>query len=173
MHGHHRHHDHPHGHDHDHGHGHHHAHAPGHNRGGAAQWQVPHRADGGAEAPPDPQVRDLDLVEASFVEGFRSASDPTSFLRLAGIPFSARDDGGRTVHLLRCEIEEATDVGAVMPLMGGAAMRYDPLPKTFVSRRRRLAFVYHDGTGPRRLAFAEARSLRPAEEGAPLVLAPV
>jgi hypothetical protein len=170
MHVHHPHHHH-HPHDHDHHH-HHHPHAHGHNRSGAAQWQVPHRPEGGAEAPSDPEARDLDLVEASFVEGFLGASDPTSFLRLAHIPFSAVDGRGRTLRLLRCEIEDVTDVGAVMPLMGGAAMRYDPLPKAFVSRRRRLALVYHDGFGLARLAFAEARALKATEAGAPLSLGP-
>jgi len=164
---------HPHDHDHRHGHDHRHPHSPpGHNRNGAAQWQVPHRPDGGAATPPDPEARDLDLVEASFVEGFSRATDPTSFLRLAGIPFSATDANGRALHLLRCEIEEATDVGAVMPLVGGAAMRYDPLPKAFVSRRRRLSFAYHDGAGLVRLDFAQALALQAAQDGKPLMLAP-
>ena len=34
---------------------------------------------------------DLDLVEMAFVEGFATATDPTSFLRLARIPFEAVD----------------------------------------------------------------------------------
>ncbi len=52
------------------------------------------------------------------------------------------------------------------------AMRYDPLPKAFVSRRRRLAFAYHDGAGLVRLDFAQARALRAAQDGKPLMLAP-
>ena len=115
--------------------------------------------------PSEPALQDLDLVEASFVEGFLAASDPTSFLRLAGIPFVATDADGHTLHLLRCEIEDRTDVGAVSPLMGGQGMRYDPLPKAFVSRRRSLAFAYHDGGAVRRLGFAAARALAPAAEG--------
>ena len=34
---------------------------------------------------------DLDLVEMAFVEGFATAKDPASFLRLARIPFEAAD----------------------------------------------------------------------------------
>ncbi len=115
-------------------------------------------------------MQNLDLVEASFVEGFLAASDPTSFLRLAGIPFVATDADGHMLHLLRCEIEDRTDVGAVSPLMGGQGMRYDPLPKAFVSRRRSLAFAYHDGGAVRRLDFAAARTLAPAAEGLQLRL---
>jgi hypothetical protein len=125
----------------------------------AVQWQVPHRPEGGAAEPAPPAERDLDLVESSFVEGFGRASDPTSFLRLAGIPFVGVDGAGRRLHLLRVEMESLTDVGAVAPLLGGEGMRYDPLPASMVSRRRRLAFVYHDGGTIQRLDFARARRL--------------
>ena len=152
-------------HDHHDGHGHahdHHAHptvGPGHNRPRAAvQWQVPHRPEG-AEDPTPPDERDLDLVETSFVEGFVRAPDPTSFLRLANIPFVGVDGSGRRLHLLRVETESMTDVGAIAPLLGGEGVRYDPLPARLVSQRRRLAFVYHDGRTVERLDFAEARRL--------------
>jgi hypothetical protein len=162
-------HDHPHDHRHhhaDHDHAHHdrahRAHGPdpgpGHNRPKAAtQWQVLHQADNADPTPP--AERDLDLVETSFVEGFGRASDPTSFLRLARIPFVGVDALGRRLHLLRVETEALTDIGSVSPLLGGEGMRYDPLPARMVSHRRRLAFVYHDGQGLMRLQFAEARAL--------------
>jgi hypothetical protein len=150
-----------HGHDHDHDH-----HAPGvtvgpgHNRPKAAvQWQVPHRPEGGGADPAPPPERDLDLVESTFVEGFGRTSDPTSFLRLAGIPFVGVDGAGRRLHLLRVEMESLTDVGAVAPLLGGEGIRYDPLPASMVSQRRQLAFVYHDGRAIQRLDFADARRL--------------
>jgi hypothetical protein len=158
------------GHDHDphhhhDGHGHHHHGHPrpgpvGHNAPAprAAQWQTPHRPD--APAPRDERTDvDLDLVETAFLEGFARAPDAVSFLRLAGIPFVGEDGGGRLLHLLRVETDDVVDVGAVMPLLGGAGVRYDPLPAKMVSRRRRLGFLYHDGEAPRRLGFAEARAL--------------
>jgi hypothetical protein len=55
-----------------------------------------------------------------------------------------------------------TDVGSVVPLLGGEGMRYDPLPARLVSHRRRLSFAYHDGTALVRLDFAAARALAPA-----------
>lgn len=136
-----------------------HEHGPGHNRPKvASQWQVLHQTEDADPTPPG--ERDLDLVESSFAEGFGRAPDPTSFLRLASIPFVGVDAAGRRLHLLRVEIEGLTDIGVVSPLLGGEGMRYDPLPTRMVSHRRRLAFVYHDGRELVRLHFAEARALR-------------
>jgi hypothetical protein len=154
-------HDGPHGHPHAHAHDHSHAHArPGHNATReTAQWQTPHLPPGHAHEPAAPRERDLDLVEASFVEGFMRCSDATSFLRLAGVPFVGVAADGRRLSLLRVEIEDLTDVGSAVPLLGGAGMRYDPLPEKLVSRRRHLSFAYHDGAQLVRLGFVEARTL--------------
>jgi hypothetical protein len=147
------------GHDHDHsGGGHHHPPAPGHNRPRAAQWQTPHLADGSEHAPPTGEP-DLDLVEAAFVEGFVSASDPTSFLRLARVPFEAKAADGKTLMLLRVEVDALTDVGTITPHLGGASFRYDPLPGRIASRRRRLRFIYFDGEATRALDLGAVRAL--------------
>jgi hypothetical protein len=153
-------HDGPHDHPHHHPHGHSHPQVrPGHNISHtAAQWQTPHLPPGHVHDPITPAERDLDLVEASFVEGFTRCSDATSFLRLAGIRFERVTADGRRLHLLRVEIEDLTDVGSAVPLLGGDGMRYDPLPEKLVSRRRHLGFVYHDGAQLVRLGFAEARA---------------
>lgn len=134
--------------------------AAGHNAAAqVAQWQEPHpHGDDPNAAHPEP---DFDLVEASFAESFPKASDPTSFLRLARIPFVGRRPDGRVLRLLRVEYEQTTDVGTVTPHVGGATLRYDPLPAPMISRRRRLAFVYQDGAGIARLSLAETRSLEP------------
>jgi hypothetical protein len=159
--------------DHHHGHGHHHdgddhhhhPHAPGHNgpAGKPVQWQTPHLpADQAQQPSADPATADLDLVETAFLEGFARAHDASSFLRLAGIPFVGGAADGARLHLLRVETEDLVDVGAVMPLVGGAGVAYHPLPARLTSHRRRLAFVYHDGTGPKHLGFAAARALKDA-----------
>jgi hypothetical protein len=125
------------------------------------QWQRPHLDDArehGAGTH-DPVEPDLDLVETAFVEAFASASDPTSFLRLAQVPFEATDADGVRLALLRVEVDAVTDVGSVMPHLGGESFRYDPLPATMVTRRRRLRFVYGDGRTTRALSFAEVRAL--------------
>jgi hypothetical protein len=170
SHDHHHHHPHDHyhhhdGHDHDHhyhDHG-HPPHGPGHNlphsSRAAAQWQTPHQPNGAATTPAvEP---DLDKVEKAFVDGFLAAGDATSFLRLARVPFEMVL-GGASLRLLRVEIESLTDVGSLTPHLGGGTFRHDPLPANFVSQRRRLRFVYFDGTGLRALSYAD---LRDAERG--------
>lgn len=165
---------HSHGHARDHDHHHHHGdhhhhdhghppHGPGHNlphtSRAAAQWQTPHQP-GGAAATPAIEP-DLDKVEKAFVDGFLAAGDATSFLRLARVPFEMVL-GGASLRLLRVEIESLTDVASLTPHLGGGTFRHDPLPANFVSQRRRLRFVYFDGTGLRALSYAE---LRDAERG--------
>jgi hypothetical protein len=160
---------------HDHDHSHHHSNGGGgplaatpagigHNRPSEpkrpVQWQTPHRND----APADPEGRhraetDLDLVEAAFVEGFLAATDATSFLRLARVPFEGTAADGAKLALLRVEVDSVADVGSITPHLGGASFRYDPLPARMVSRRKRLRLVYFDGEKPRMLDLAEALSL--------------
>ena len=126
----------------------------------ATQWQTPHLPDdhahGGDHQHGEP---DLDLVEMAFVEGFATAKDPASFLRLARIPFEAAGADGTKLVLLRVESDAVTDVGALMPQLGGGVMRYDPLPARMVTHRRRLRFVYFDGNAPRLLSLGEVREL--------------
>src|SRR5665647_2418692 len=151
------------GHDHDH---HHHgngAAGAGHNHvqpmRGTVQWQTPHLPDK-PEHHHDHGEPDIDLVEVAFVDAFSVTSDPTSFLRLARIPFEAVDAAGTKLVMLRVETEAVADVGAVTPQLGGGAMRYDPLPARMVTRRRRLRFVYFDGSAPRMLTLGEVRELK-------------
>jgi hypothetical protein len=126
----------------------------------AAQWQTPHRHDAPVEKDGHHRTdTDIDLVEAAFVEGFLHASDVTSFLRLARVPFEGMAADRAKLVLLRVEIENAADVGSITPHLGGASFRYDPLPGRMVSRRKRLRFVYFDGQKPRMLDLAEALAL--------------
>ena len=147
-------------HDEQHGHGHHH-HGPGHNHPPrqAVQWQTPHRPPGAASPPADQPEQDFDLVEAAFAEAFATASDPTSFLRLAGVPFTGVGVDGRSLCLLRVELEQVADIGVVTPQLGGGSFRYDPLPAKLVGKRRRLRLVYHDGTGLQALSLGQAKLL--------------
>ena len=131
---------------------------PGHNARPPSQWQTPHLPHG-HDAPHDHvHEPDLDLVEAAFVEGFARAPDPVSFLRLAGVPFKS-ERGGTPLDLVRVEIESATDVASVTPLLGGGGHRVAPVPASHVSHRRRLGFHYLMGKRMVRLSLAEARGL--------------
>ena len=137
-----------------------HAHGPGHNHAErpVAQWQTPHQPEATAEpaAAPEP---DFDLVEAAFADAFPKAPDATSFLRLAGVPFVGRGPDGARLFLLRVESEESVDVGSVTPALGGAGVRYAPMPERLVSRRRCLRFLYTDGRGTVALSLGAAKSL--------------
>jgi len=153
------------GHDHDH---HHHGNGAtggagaGHNHVTplrSVQWQTPHKALKD-EPDHDHGEPDLDLVEAAFAESFASTSDPASFLRLAHIPTEALDASCKKLVLLRVESEAVTDVGSLMPHLGGGTLRYDPLPAQMVTRRRRLRFVYYDGNVAKLLTLAEVRELK-------------
>jgi hypothetical protein len=135
----------------------------GHNRPAEprrpVQWQTPHREDAPAAEGLQRPEPDLDLVEAAFVEGFLGASDVTSFLRLAQVPFEGTAADGAKLALLRVEVDSVADVGSITPHLGGGSFRYDPLPTRMVSRRKRLRLVYFDGRQPRMLGLAEALSL--------------
>ncbi len=134
--------------------------APASNRP-VAQWQTPHLHDHDHHhhEPADPEP-DFDLVEQAFADSFPTAADPTSFLRLAGIPFTGLDAHGRRLCLLRVEYSQATDVGSVTPHLGGGPLRYDPLPAHMTSRRDRLSFVYQCDDGIVSLGLGEAKALR-------------
>src|SRR5437879_5032181 len=116
------HHDHDHAHDRDHNdHDHDQPHEPhhwaGHNHAHPprpiAQWQTPHLGQGGPEQ--GAHEFDLDKVESAFIEGFFSASDQASFLRLARIPFEVTCPDRTRLQLLRVEVDALTDVGSVTP----------------------------------------------------------
>jgi hypothetical protein len=130
----------------------------GHNSGRPVQWQTPHRPHGHDQPHDHEHEPDIDLVEDAFVEGFARAPDPVSFLRLAGVPFHSERDG-EPLDLVRVEIESATDVASVTPLLGGGGHRVAPLPASHVSHRRRLGFHYLMGERMVRLDLAEARGL--------------
>lgn len=126
----------------------------------AAQWQTPHlpHVHEHTDEVHD-EHHDLDLVEQAFVQGFTGASDPTSFLRLAGVVFEGTRDDGKRLTLLRVEQSQATDIGSITPHLGGETYRYDPLPAKLVSRRDQLGFIYFDGERTVTLTLQEAKTL--------------
>ncbi|MEM7775268.1 MAG: hypothetical protein AAF732_06635 [Pseudomonadota bacterium] len=139
---------------------------PGHNHhmpADPAQWQTPHHpgASDHDHTHVSDDAKDLDLVETAFVDGFSTTDDPTSFLRLACVPFAGADKAGTVLRLLRVEQRQATDVGSLTPQLGGGAFQYRPLPAALTSRRHRLAFVYFDGHDVVELNLADARELQP------------
>jgi hypothetical protein len=128
-----------------------------------AQWQAPERANGYERYYHHNDEPDLDLIENAFAESFATASDPSSFLRLARIPFEAADGAGTWLVLLRVDCDAVVEVGSLSPPLGGGPMRYAPLPRRMATRRRVLRFVYFAGTATRKLTLGEARALTEAQ----------
>lgn len=127
----------------------------------AIQWQRPHLAAETKVSDLAVQAEsDLDLVEKAFSEGFSVTNDPTSFLRLAQVPFEGVTPDGKRLVLLRVETDAVADVGSVTPHLGGESFGYNPLPAAMVSRRQRLRFIYFDGQAPRALKLEEVRALQ-------------
>jgi len=128
----------------------------------ASQWQTPHLPEASSTSAADES--DTDLIEEAFVEGFSRATDPTSFLRLAGIPLVGQSADGKRCCLLRVEISQKTDVGCLSPYLGGTGHRYDPLPAKMISKRQLLTLVYSDGDSALELSLNEARRLKQVSE---------
>jgi hypothetical protein len=138
-----------------------HAGGAGHNSDRpVSQWQTPHLQER-HQPKTESAEPDIDLVEKAFVEAFPKAPDPTSFLRLAGVPLVGHGTDGKRCFLLRVEISQKTDVGSLSPYLGGNGHRYDPLPAKMVSKREVLTFIYFDGERCLSLSLAEARLLDP------------
>jgi hypothetical protein len=126
-----------------------------------SQWQTPHLPRTNHPEPSGGET-DIDLVEDAFIEAFARAPDPTSFLRLAGVPLAGESADGTRYCLLRVEISQKTDIGSLSPYLGAAGHRYDPLPATLVSRRQAATLVYFDGKDALHLSLNEARGLKQA-----------
>jgi hypothetical protein len=124
-----------------------------------AQWQAPQRPNG-YEHYCRHYEADLEAVESAFFEGFAEASDPVSFLKLAGIPSEAVDSAGKRLALLRVECGLGVDVGSLSPSAASEPMRYTPLPRRMTTRRRQVRFLYVDGVSLRTLTLGEVWALK-------------
>ena len=130
----------------------------GHNAGSPAvsQWQEP-KSEGALQT--RSTDRDLDLVEQEFWRSVLNSADPTSLLRLARVPFVADCGGGKLMRLLRVNVSDEIEVGAISAGYGGSDVVYHPAPASRVKHSRNLRFVYHTPDGIRAFTYAEIRDL--------------
>lgn len=123
-------HDHPHAHDHGpgvHGHGHNHAH-------GDHLHSHMHHEDAAA---------DLQVLATQFVEGFLQASDKTSYLKLAGVPFEKPGTGGaKAMKLIDVELKTEWQIGTASPSFGSRELSYLPFPGQMVQERTNMSLIY-------------------------------
>lgn len=84
----------------------------------------------------------LKVLSSSFVEGFRSAEDKTSYLRLSGIPFQRSGADGLTLNLVDATIISNWQIGTASPAFGSRELAYLPFPGPMVDARETMNFVY-------------------------------
>ena len=126
-------------HHHDHSHDHHdHPHGPGHNHShGPDHLHSPVHGDAGRE-----RTEELQALAANFIEGFRSASDKTSYLRLAGIAFQKNGADGLTMNLVDATITSNWQIGTASPAFASRELVYMPFPGAMVTHRENMVFTY-------------------------------
>ncbi|NIZ08410.1 hypothetical protein [Pseudooceanicola sp. HF7] len=127
-------HDHPH--HHHHGHDHDHLHPHDHNH--------PHEADHLHSHMHDrDEAADLQVLTAQFIDGFVSAADKASYLKLAGVPLERPGKGGDTaLKLVDVELKTEWQVGTASPSFGAAELSYLPFPGQMVTERTNMSLVY-------------------------------
>lgn len=122
-------------HDHAHPHAHTHTHGPGHNHAGPDHLHS-HIHD-------HDRAEELQILSAQFIDGFISARDKSSYLRLAGVPFE-RDgkDGKGSLKLVDVTLTTEWQVGTASPGFGTRELSYLPYPGEMVKERTNMAFIY-------------------------------
>ncbi|MFS4436880.1 hypothetical protein ACMA5I_01570 [Paracoccaceae bacterium GXU_MW_L88] len=125
----------PHDHDHAHHHDHDHLHGPGHNHAhGDHLHSHMHEHDDAA---------DLQVLAAQFIDGFVQASDKSSYLKLAGVPFErASKDGAKALKLIDVELKTEWQVGTASPSFGSRDLSYLPFPGEMVRERTNMSLIY-------------------------------
>ena len=143
-------------------HRHHHHH---HHADGQVHVHVETQSTTGADhhhaAPSDGE--DASLLEAAFIEGFRSATDKAVFLRLAGVPHHMPGKDGEGLKLFEVRISDHYEVGSAAPGFGTSELVYHPFPGAMVRRATRLRFVYGSLRETRELTWAEIKGASGAE----------
>jgi len=115
-------------HDHHHPHDHNHAHHPD------PLHSHMHEADGAAE---------LQILTEQFIDGFTSAKDKMSYLRLAGVPLEIdAPGGGPKMKLVDVQLTTEWQVGTASPSFGSRELSYLPYPGEMVTERTNMGFVY-------------------------------
>jgi hypothetical protein len=89
------------------------------------------------------QLRDDEgLLADALMEGFDTAEDKPSFLRMARIPAHLHGAGGEVLRLVDVELRYAYQVGTASPAFNAAELVYLPFPAAMVRERATMNFVY-------------------------------
>lgn len=118
-------------------HPHEHAHPHDHNHSGPDHLHS--HVHGASDAD---KAEELQTLATSFTEGFRSAEDKTSYLRLAGVPFHRPGADGLIQHLVDAKIVSNWQIGTASPAFASRELVYMPFPGSMVSERETMTFTY-------------------------------
>ena len=89
------------------------------------------------------EAADLQVLATQFIEGFLQASDKTSYLKLAGVPFERPGIGGaKALKLVDVELTTDWQVGTASPSFGARELSYLPFPGQMVRERTNMSLIY-------------------------------
>lgn len=92
---------------------------------------------------PEDEAADLQVLTAQFIDGFVQATDKTSYLKLAGVPFERpSQDGDKALKLIDVELKTDWQVGTASPSFGSRELSYLPFPGEMVRERTNMSLVY-------------------------------
>lgn len=112
---------------------------PGHNHIGEDARHL-HSHVGGH--PERERAEEIQVLAATFIDGFRKADDKPGFLRLAGIPAKIDGEDGLAMHLVDATIESKWQLGTASPAFASRELVYLPYPGAMVRERETLTFTY-------------------------------
>ncbi|MTI06607.1 hypothetical protein E1180_13880 [Roseibium denhamense] len=88
------------------------------------------------------RAEELQALSTSFMDGFRQATDKTSYLRIAGIPFQRTGSDGLTQHLVDAQIISNWQIGTASPAFASKELVYMPFPGALVRERETMTFTF-------------------------------
>jgi len=92
---------------------------------------------------PEDEAADIQVLSEQFIDGFTSAKDKMSYLRLAGVSLELEDaTGGASLKLVDVQLTTEWQVGTASPSFGSRELSYLPYPGEMVTERTNMGFVY-------------------------------
>ncbi len=89
------------------------------------------------------EAAELQVLTAQFIDGFVTAKDKMSYLRLAGVPLEKPGRaGGPSLKLVDVKLTTEWQVGTASPSFGSRELSYLPYPGEMVTERTNMDLVY-------------------------------
>jgi len=86
---------------------------------------------------------ELQVLTDQFIDGFVSAKDKMSYLRIAGVPLEIdAPGGGPSMKLVDVQLTTEWQVGTASPSFGSRELSYLPYPGEMVTERTNMGLIY-------------------------------